>query len=107
MLLQKTKVLARVKNYGRNYSLLICETDLDNRIISVVKEPLIMCPSKEESIRPTLDLTKQNAQLLMDELWNCGLRPTQGKDSSGELYATQKHLKDMRAIVSKKLSINF
>lgn len=46
------------------------------------------------------------AQVLMDDLWAAGLRPTEGKGSAGSLKATEKHLEDMRRIVSKKLDVS-
>lgn len=52
--------------------------------------------------RPTFSLTQGAAQILMDDLWNCGLRPTEGTGSAGSLAATQKHLEDMRTLVFKK-----
>ena len=45
------------------------------------------------------------AQVLMDDLWNCGIRPTEGAGTAGAMGAVQGHLNDMRAIVSKKLGI--
>lgn len=39
------------------------------------------------------------AQMLMDELWRCGLRPTEGTGSAGSLAATERHLADMRRLV--------
>ena len=48
---------------------------------------------------PTFSLLPQQAQLLMDDLWNCGLRPTEGVGSVGQLKATQNHLADMRRLV--------
>jgi hypothetical protein len=36
--------------------------------------------------------------MLMDQLWQCGLRPTEGTGSAGSLAATERHLKDMREI---------
>jgi hypothetical protein len=44
-------------------------------------------------------LDETAAQKLMDQLWDCGLRPTQGAGSAGALAATQKHLEDMRMLV--------
>jgi hypothetical protein len=41
----------------------------------------------------------------MDLLWNCGLRPTQGRSSAGQLDAVELHLADMRAIAFNKLEI--
>lgn len=46
----------------------------------------------------TFALKNQAAQMLMDELWRCGLRPSEGTGSAGALAATQKHLDDMRCI---------
>lgn len=48
---------------------------------------------------PTFTLNRTEAQALMDELWHCGLRPTEGTGSAGSLAATERHLADMRAIV--------
>lgn len=46
-----------------------------------------------------LRLNLTSAQQLMDELWHCGLRPSEGQGSAGQLAATQAHLKDMQGIV--------
>lgn len=47
---------------------------------------------------PMLKLEQEDAQLLMDELWQAGLRPSEGTGSAGSLAATERHLKDMQAI---------
>lgn len=54
---------------------------------------------------PTFCISMTEAQTLMDDLWNAGLRPTEGSGSSGSLRATEKHLADMRKIAFKRLSI--
>ena len=41
----------------------------------------------------------------MGDLWNAGYRPTEGAGSAGSLRATEKHLNDMRKIVSKDLEV--
>ena len=56
-------------------------------------------------VAPTLSLTKDEAQALMDELWRVGLRPTEGSGSAGSLAATQRHLEDMRALAFAKLEV--
>ena len=56
-------------------------------------------------VNPTFSLHGDEAQELMDMLWNCGLRPTQGKQSAGQLDAVERHLADMRAIAFNKLEI--
>jgi hypothetical protein len=50
---------------------------------------------------PTFSLQTEEAQQLMDELWHCGLRPTDGSGSAGSLAATERHLKDLQRLVFK------
>lgn len=38
-------------------------------------------------------------QILMDDLWNAGIRPTETKNQAGEIAATKYHLEDMRKLV--------
>jgi hypothetical protein len=49
--------------------------------------------------KPLLSLRVSDAQVLIDDLWRCGLRPTEGAGSAGALAATQAHLKDMQRLV--------
>lgn len=57
------------------------------------------------SFLPIVRLSPDEAQSLMDDLWECGLRPSEGTGSVGamapqfELAATQRHLEDMRKLV--------
>jgi len=50
-------------------------------------------------------LSNEQAQQLANDLWECGIRPTQGHGSTGQLEATNKHLQDMRKIVLNKLGL--
>lgn len=50
-------------------------------------------------VEPVMRLPIHSAQQLMDELWQCGLRPTEGTGSAGSLAATERHLADMRRLV--------
>lgn len=52
-------------------------------------------------MRHAMVLKRDDAQSLMDELWNVGIRPTEGTGSAGSLAATERHLADMRALVFK------
>lgn len=56
-------------------------------------------------VLPTLSLNLSSGQELIDLLWSCGLRPTEGSGSAGSLAATQKHLDDMRKIAGKMIEI--
>jgi len=68
-----------------------------------VGQQLVLKKVEESSaITPILTLAPAQAQELMDDLWMCGLRPTEGSGSSGSLAATQRHLEDMRKLVFKK-----
>ena len=54
---------------------------------------------------PTIEVKSDTAQQLMDQLWTCGVRPTEGTGSAGSLKATEAHLDDMRVIVFNKLGL--
>ncbi len=58
-------------------------------------------PNQRPDPEPVLRLEPDTAQLLIDELWRAGLRPTEGHGSAGQLGATERHLEDMRALVFK------
>lgn len=51
-----------------------------------------------------LSFRPDEAQTLMDELWHCGLRPSEGSGSAGSLEATERHLKDMQSIAFNLLA---
>jgi hypothetical protein len=65
-----------------------------------VAEPLTFRPLESFEIpEPQLDLNDSEAQSLMDQLWQCGIRPTEGTGSAGAMAATQSHLADLRRLV--------
>jgi hypothetical protein len=74
----------------------------DHDFYRSVAQPVIFEARKEADgpTSPMLQLTPEQAQNLMDELWTVGFRPTQGQQSEGQMGATTNHLNDMRAIVS-------
>ena len=67
---------------------------------TMVAERLTMREIAEDGLigEPTMHLHNSEAQMLMDELWRCGLRPSEGSGSAGSLAATERHLKDMQLI---------
>lgn len=67
-------------------------------------EPLTMKRHLDGDIQspPTLSLQPEQAQALMDSLWDAGLRPSEGSGSAGALAATQTHLQDMRRLVFER-----
>lgn len=58
-----------------------------------------------EFVSPAFVLSEEEAQNMMDSLWQAGVRP---KDvgGPGELSALHQHLGDMRAIVANRLKID-
>ena len=58
----------------------------------------------EQGVRAkaTISLPRTAAQELMDNLWSCGLRPSEGTGSAGSLAAVERHLKDMQRLVFDK-----
>ena len=53
---------------------------------------------------PMLTLPQEKAQILMDDLWEAGIRPSEGSGSAGAFAAQGKHLEDMRQLVFKEKS---
>ncbi len=76
------------------------------RRVRVAKDVVFETLEDSEPIETTLRLEEHFAQKLMDELWDCGIRPTQGKGSAGQLEAVQRHLGDMRAIVAQTVKVD-
>ena len=54
---------------------------------------------------PMMNLERDSAQRLMDELWKCGIRPSEGQGSAGQLAAVQAHLKDMRELAFRGIEV--
>lgn len=94
---------------GRGMALWI--EDVDGQTVGVA-EPIVFRKLDSSEIWkqndcPPLTICPEAGQKLMDDLWDCGLRPSEGAGSAGQLAATQKHLGDMRKIVEKKLNVSF
>lgn len=66
-----------------------------------IAKPLEFVEHKEgeASGPPLISLSMTAAQHLMDRLWICGLRPSEGTGSAGALAAVERHLDDMRRLV--------
>jgi hypothetical protein len=74
--------------------------------VAVAHPMVFTAATKEEQINqdlgPALIIEPDEAQQLMDSLWDMGIRPSEGSGSAGQLAATQRHLEDMRTLVLKK-----
>ena len=69
-------------------------------------QPLEFKPIEDGALLPVVaSLDAEAAQGLIDSLWDCGFRPTEGTGSTGAMAATVKHLEDFRAITAKTLKV--
>lgn len=62
-------------------------------------------PSESPEPDDSIGLPLETAQELMDALWQCGLRPSEGSGSAGALKATENHLHDMQEINRRLLTM--
>lgn len=93
--------LSRAPWYRGSELLIVSEDDKDSAT-SFIMEPRII----GGITKPSLLISDESSQILMDDLWQAGYRPTEGTGSAGSLKATENHLEDFRKIVSKQLEID-
>lgn len=88
-------------NYGTEF--MFVGSQDGNRVYGRVTYEVV----KEDAVKldPSFTLGDSAAQLLMDDLWQAGFRPSEGTGSAGALAATQKHLEDMRTVAFKYLGM--
>ena len=91
------EMMARREDWSDGISIYLRQQTVGNG--SSIAAPITMV-QRELGVRvePMLRLEIQTAQQLIDELWQCGLRPTEGSGSAGSLKATENHLADMKRI---------
>jgi hypothetical protein len=104
----KRCVAKKIDVFSKNISLHYCEfgtASAKNKYYAA--QPLVMSEVDEGStMLPMVTLEPEVAQELIDSLWQCGLRPSEGSGSAGCLAATERHLKDMKAIAFHALKVN-
>jgi hypothetical protein len=93
-------IYAEKTDFGRDVSISMAMSSGDGSGKELVANPITFSEGDDccASYEPCLRLSIKNAQKLMDQLWSCGLRPTEGSGSAGSLAATERHLKDMQNI---------
>lgn len=90
------RIRARKVEWGNGISFFIHE---GNKLVTKMKF------EEQRENFPILNMERmsnEDAQLLMDDLWDCGFRPTEGTGSAGAMAATQSHLKDLQRLVFKE-----
>ena len=89
------KAKAQKHAWSSAVDILLVQVDSE-RAVSYVTDFIVTTAENGAYVDPSFSLSLTDAQQLMDDLWNCGLRPSEGSGSAGALAATQKHLDDMR-----------
>lgn len=101
--MMKTKFFAERQQMGSRIAVYLMQNHNGHPLFVAQSLVFQEQPPGEAHPEPTLSLTPDEAQSLMDELWGCGLRPTEGTGSAGALAATERHLADMRHLATKLL----
>lgn len=73
-----------------------------------VADPVTMSVVKVEDfamLRPCVTLSMESAQMLIDELWNAGLRPRYAQATDQTTAALTKHIDDLRELAGRLLGL--
>lgn len=90
-------IRAQNRPWNSGVEILLLDADRKYVITSVNARPITKLDEGAQ-FSPFVLMRQDAAQVLMDDLWNCGIRPTEGSGSAGCLAATQRHLEDMRTL---------
>ena len=106
MMIEGLRLRLQASPWSCGVQLLIMEETQDGKR-SYVKQMVMERVEGVTAVPPSsiieFDLTV--AQTLMDDLWRCGIRPSEGTGSAGSLKATENHLQDMRDIAKKSVDL--
>lgn len=81
---------------------------LSNPTGRLVADPIYFTMSEHKPgimRKPTFQLEMDEAQKLMQSLWEAGIRPNHGEGASGHLDSVKYHLEDMRKLVFNPLTL--
>ena len=99
MLRSKTTAFIEQSDFGASISVFLLDAaHVTGRAIAAPVVFKVFDDQEQHGLAPTFEMTKSDAQRLMDELWKIGLRPSEGSGSAGSLAATERQLADMRTI---------
>jgi hypothetical protein len=93
------KALAQLRPFSKQVEIAIVQELGDGFLLAgplnMVTMEAGLCPVPAFTLKPAA------VQQLMDDLWHCGYRPSEGSGSAGQLASVQHHLEDMRKLVFK------
>lgn len=83
--------------WNDSYPVWLVHTDSEGK--KRVAPPCVFIETKEgESQAPSLNLSHDAAQELMNRLWNLGLRPRNGVGTLAHVDAMKEHIADLRRV---------
>lgn len=95
---RRLRIAAERSFVARTVNLYVVEEGPDYFAIAKPIELERHDPSMVYAQEPTIMLSEEEAQVLIDNLWNAGLRPTDAKDKSEVVNAMKEHIGDLRKI---------
>jgi len=99
------RLIPRVDEWSDSVGFLIEERHGD--VTRIVKPGIMMEPSGEgDVLEPTFSIKTQAARMLMDRLWDQGIRPTSHKDANPQIEAIKYHLEDMRRLAYGSIKLS-
>lgn len=103
--MNKPKLVLERNSIFDSYSVNIFERIEGTNKISIVKD--IVFEEVEVGTYPnsSLMISTENAQYILDQLWNNGLRPSYGHDDKGVVSAKSEHITDLRGYVDRLLKL--
>lgn len=101
-MIEDIQVKAQINNFSEIYPCIefIMRQRQGDRRVAFAK-PIIMTVGEPPFVNqpPTFSLSLTSAQILMDDLWNCGLRPTEARDGNEVIAGLKAHLADVQGEV--------
>ena len=107
MLLRNMKIRTEKQWVKDAITIHIFEMLPDGRVSVLKNLEFTTIDPKDAPVFPqeALDISFQAAQELMDGLWSCGVRPTDGAGSAGAMAATERHLKDLQVFSDRLMKM--
>ena len=98
---RKTRFFFSKSMIGDYYQVFVTENIGGKQFLHPLTEP-VEIDEMAMHHEPTFRITPDEAQHLIDGLWDAGFRPTEGSGSAGSFAAQGRHLEDMRKLVFRE-----
>lgn len=103
-----TRIAVEPARAQRGYGLFLAGHDEANNLVYVTGVVLQTTLLKDQPAYHTpapVTLWDEEAQMLMDSLWQAGLRPSSGEGNTAHMTAKDAHLDDLRRVLFFHLGI--